>query len=147
MFGPSITNNALRREQKKTVRRDIPSLTYEKFKAPEVVDLGFSAAIVSDSYTEFLNLVQEFILFFRRTPELEIDKDVDDPNAGTELIDLFLTGPPDRNSTANIGNTHAAGASFELRGVPLDEDDLLRLEYGRILDDPADVEISTEQKE
>lgn len=147
LFGPDIRwSSGVRREQKRTQRRDVPGGEYEKFHEPDVVDLAFSAVVVANGPTEFLNLAQGFHLFFRRTPELEVDRDADDPNAGTELIDLFLTEPPNRTSTANAGDTHSAGASFELRGVPLDEDDLLRLEYGTILGDPADVEISSEQK-
>jgi hypothetical protein len=146
LFGPDIRWNNVRREQKRTQRRDVPANEYEKFHEPDVVDIGFSAVVVANGSTEFLNLVQGFHLFFRRTPELVVDRDADDPNAGTVEIDLFLTDPPNKTSTANAGDTHSAGASLELRGVPLDEDDLLRLEYGTILDDPADVEISSEQK-
>ena len=147
LFGPDVSFNNLRREQKRTQRRDVPGNEYEKFHEPDVVDLGFNAVVVTgESPTEFLNLVQGFQLFFRRNPEVVVDRDADDPNAGTVEIDLFLTDPPNKTSTANMGDTFSAGASFELRGVPLDEDDLLRLEYGTILDDPADVEISTEQK-
>lgn len=149
IFGPSLRENKTRRyTENEPQDRDIGSLSYTKYKQPLTYDLLFEATIiVQDSIAELIELCQEFMLFFRRNAYLEIDTDTVDPDAGTVGVDMFLTDGPSRQGSATDEGHHSATASFEILAIPIDEDEWLPVEYGTILDDPADVTIDVQLHE
>lgn len=149
VFGPSLRENKTRRYiEPNPENRDIGSLSYTKYKQPFIYDLLFEATIiVQDSIAELIELCQEFMLFFRRNAYLAIDTDSTDPSIGITKLDMFLTDGPSRQGSATEEGHHSATASFGILAIPIDEDEWLPIEYGTILDDPADVTIDVQLEE
>jgi hypothetical protein len=106
----------------------------------------FTASIVSQGDpVEHFNLSQDFITFFKRNKILYIIKDNNDVTKGYVELPLYLLSKPSFGGVPNASDIILSNATFEIRGVAIDEDDLIPVKSGKILDDPADIEISSEQ--
>lgn len=146
LFGPMLRENRFYRT---TEKPQIATATeYEKHRTPATDDLMFNAVLVaSDDPAEMMNLIQAFRLFFRNNPAMEIDAHPTDTSYGTRELELWLTNGPRTQGEANRDNLLLARAAFEFRGIPLDEDDWKRVEWGKVMSDPPDIEVDFEQKE
>jgi hypothetical protein len=119
---------------------------YVYYDKPEFSRLIFTASIVSQGdLKEHLNLTQDLKVFFKRNPWLNIIKDDNDATKGYVELPLYLLSGPSRGGSPNGSDIINSNASFEIRGVAIDEDELIAIKSGKILDDPADVDLETEQ--
>jgi hypothetical protein len=145
LFGPSVSEDFFRRTPERSSTQDVPNLEYEKKREPRVCILSFDATIVADSMMQGAHLVEEFVRFFNRNQTLTVDQDSTDPSAGTVDFDTYLTSGPARSGTANADGTYSFTSTFEIHGVPIDADEGTVIEWGSMLDDPADIEDSYEE--
>ena len=145
LFGPDIQEDRFRRTSQREATSDIPSLTFSKNRVPRVCQLGFEATLTARGAGELQQLTQELIDFFNRNPRLEVDADTADPTAGQRAFDMFLDSGPTRVGTANADDIYSANATFTVHGVPIDADDGTQVEFGYMLDDPPDVDVSMEE--
>lgn len=146
LFGPNIVEDKFYRNSVKRQARNLTSLEYTKYNVPMVGTIRFDVTLTGSSSGELLNLAQEFILFFRNNRQLEVLSDSSDPDSEYVRFEMFLIDLPSRSGQANEHDVREMSASFEIRGVPIDEDQFMAIEWGKIIDDPADVELSTEQE-
>jgi len=147
LFGPDISENKFRRTSESENSQDIPALTYTKSRVYRICDLRFDVTITARGMMELTHLMQEFLSFFRRNPLLEVNADTTDPSAGRYGFDMFLDSGPSRAGGANNDDVYTASASFVVVGVPIDSDEPTQVEWGKVMDDPPDVEVTYEQQE
>jgi len=145
LFGPDITEDKYYRTSEREETRDLVGFEYEKKRVPRVNILSFQATLFARGIGESSHLIQEFLTFFRRNPRLEVDRDTTDPTAGMVEYEMFLTNGPARSGGANNDDVYSFTATFLIRGVPIDADEGTQVEWGRVLDDPADVDITHEE--
>lgn len=147
LFGPDIVEDKFYRGSIRPNVQDLGSLEYTKYDIPRVVTLRFTATLTASEGGEMMNLVQEFLMFFRNNKTLDVQLDSTDASQGYAGYEMFLTDDPSRSGQANESDVREMEATFEVRGVPIDEDEWQPVEWGRIMDDPADIEVNTEQVE
>lgn len=147
IFGPSISENKFRRTSERESTQDLGLLTYTKKRRPRISDLSFDVTISARGMMELLHLMQELTVFFERNPYLEVDADTTDPSAGRHSFDMFLETGPNRTGSANTDDVYSASATFSIRGVPIDADDGTQIEWGKVLDDPPEIDVTYEQQE
>jgi hypothetical protein len=146
LLGPDIQEDKFRRTSEKPNTQDVPTLTYTKKRIERTSRIAWDVTILGRGLTQALNLVSEFTEYFRRHPRLVVDRDSTDPAAGTVEYDLFLTSGPTRTGSANEDDVYGYAAGFEIRGVPIDADAGTQIEWGTMLDDPADVDFTYEEE-
>lgn len=145
LFGPDIQEDRFRRTSERKATSDVPSLSYSKTRVPRVCQLGFEATLNARGVGELQQLQQELLTFFQRNPWLEVDLDTSDPSAGVRSFDMFLDSGPARIGSPNADDIYSASATFTIYGVPIDADDGSTVESGYMLDDPPDVDVSSEE--
>lgn len=146
LFGPDITEDKFRRSSERPTVQNVPTLEYERKRTPRVFTISFEATLTARGVMELAQLTTELVNFFTRNPKLSVNKDTSDPTAGRVEFDMFLNSGPSRTGSANADDVYSATASFAIHGVPIDADEGTRVEWGKMLDDPPDVEMSYEQK-
>lgn len=140
LFGPTIIKSVSYQSIARELSSDIVALEYIKYDDHHVADIRFSATIVCNTINESMNLLNEFLSFFRNNRKLVVQKNTSDIDDGYVEYDMFLIG-----GVAG-GQGMEREAEFEIRGVPIDDDDWKTIEWGTILDDPPDVDIGTEHR-
>ena len=146
LFGPSIEEDKYYRSTAPQSSQDVAQLEYTKKQAPRTSRLSFDATLTAQDVGELAQLEQEFIGFFQRNPRLSVDADTTDPSAGTVEYEMFLLTGPSRGGTVNTNDVYSATATFEIRGVQIDADEGTQIEWGKMLDDPPDVDVTYEQQ-
>lgn len=146
LFGPDISEDKFRRSPKQPSTQEIGSLEYSKKREPRICILGWSITVTAKGQIEGLNLSNELVEFFNRNQRLVVDVDSTDPSAGTVEFDMYLVDGPSRSGSANDDQVASYTARFEIHGVPIDSDEGTRIEWGKMLDDPPDIETSYEQE-
>lgn len=147
LFGPDIIEDKYRRSSAKPTTSSVSVLEFEKKRPARISILRFTATLTAKGQREGLNLSNEFIEFFNRYPRLVVDVDSTDSSAGTVEFDMFLTDGPSRSGSANDDQVAVYDASFEIHGVPIDSDVGARIEWGKMLDDPPNIDTAYEQKD
>lgn len=144
LFGPDITEDRFYRKPQGRVTQNLSLLEYTKYREARYATITFEVTLTGKSANEILNLSQEFMLFFRNNKQLEVLSNSSDPDSDLVGYEMFVTSEPSRSGGPNEHDVREMSASFEIRGVPIDEDDWTPVQWGKILDDPADIELNTE---
>lgn len=139
LFGPRLLSDTARQMRGNQAVQDLTSLEFIESKPHRARKLGFTATLVGETAIELLQLEQEFEAFFQRNGALAIPRDTGDDTSEAVDFPIFLTSPPDRTGAAGSSGTVSASAQFELHGVELDADGGIRVRWGEILGDPADL--------
>ena len=134
MFGPDAVEDTFRRQGGYETEQDIPGGTYLKTRQPRFENWTFTINMFARNTSEFMNLRNEVVLFFENNKYLNVQKDTSDINEGFVELPLWLRSGPSRIATRNDAALIQANASFELQGVPIDEDALRQVEWGRTVD-------------
>jgi hypothetical protein len=146
LFGPDVQEDKYRRTSKKENVQNVGTLEYEKKRLSRTSIVSFDATLTGRGLGELTQLETEFIQFFSRNPKLAVDRDSTDPSAGLVEFDMFLNSGPSRAGAANADDVYSATATFAIHGVPIDADDGTRIEWGKMMDDPPDVDVTYEQE-
>ena len=141
LFGPELSEDKEWRYNRNDLSN--PSSTeYEKRGIPLFVVASFDVTLVGKAITELAALEQEFVAMFARTPRVEIELTPGDSSTRDEF-DWYLSKLPTRAGTVGKGEVYSASASFEVRGIPIDQDSGRLVEYGFVVGD-SDIELETQ---
>lgn len=138
--GPDVRDDPIRQKQGYSSTQDLGALEFTETRQPRAQILSFTVDIVGRTFGEALSIAQEFTLFFTRTPELQVALDDQDPDSEDVPFQIYLSSPPSRTGNANAAGTVTFSAEFEIHGIEIDDDDKISVNWGEVLDDPADVE-------
>jgi hypothetical protein len=139
----SIVDNHNFWEKGKHAVQDGTQDNFTEYGTPRAVNLVFDASIIGENTNEAAQLAQEFMLFFspRRTPRLCVPSDDTDPDSEEIRFPMILTSPPSKRGNANAAGTTTLSATFEIQRVLIDADDLIAVNWGKVLEDPPDTRI------
>lgn len=121
--GPQLTNN---RFYSSNVPRQVTVPGgFATLRPSRCVDVGFNLLAASESVLELLNIQQEVAAFFERNPYLYVQRDPADASAGRVRYELALTSDPQSGNTPNESNVRQFSAALVVRGVDLDDPNMV----------------------
>lgn len=95
---------------------------YIETKVPYTVDVRYQVACASDTKTELLNLMSNFIAFMHANKWLYVDRSPTNPALGQVRIEMDFApgGLPRNTSTPNTSNVVSWTANIVLRGLDIE---------------------------
>lgn len=92
-------------------------------RPPIAVDAIMTLVGITDNSITILNLMQAVRTFFKKNPNLELDRDSSDPSLGTVEYEMEWTfgGPVSVNHQGDNSNIESFGGNITIRGILLED--------------------------
>ena len=116
---------------------DVGTTQWAQKRPTTTVSLQFTITGAADSTVELLNLQALVSQYLRRNPWLEIPSDSTDPTSPVVKLEMGVpswTDQPSTRESPNESNVRQFTAAVILRGVDVDETDMVMLRGGKLVD-------------